>query len=98
MYEQLISFATVIAFIAFSADLIIQIYRVYRRKSSNDISARGTVIRTAGSLIILLKFINVDDPYLITGQIIITATIVTYLLMIVKYRKPERTITDRERG
>ena len=89
MYELLISYATVIAYIAFSTDLVIQILRIYRRKSSNDVSARGTAIRTIGSLVILLKFISVDDIYLIIGQVLFTLTVATYLLMIIKYRGPE---------
>lgn len=87
MLNLLISYATVISYVAFSTDLIFQILKIYRRKSSADISAQGTAFRLIGSTIILLKFITVKDPYLIVGQIVFTLTVATYLIMIAKYRK-----------
>jgi hypothetical protein len=82
-----IDYGTLIAYIAFSTDLTIQIIRVYRRKSSADISWKGTAMRLAGSAVILLKFVGLSDPYLIIGQILFTLAVGSYLFVILRYRK-----------
>lgn len=86
----LINYATLLSYIAFSTDLLLQIARIYRRKSSSDVSWKGIVFRLSGSLIILIKFLTLKDTYLIVGQIIFTLTVVTYLVMAIYYRKPKK--------
>ncbi len=85
-FSTVINYGTLIAYIAFSTDLVMQIAQIYRRKSSADVSWFGTATRLAGSSVILLKFISLKDPYLIVGQIFFTATVATYLFFIIRYR------------
>ena len=85
--DILVDYGTLIAYVAFSTDLVVQIVRVYRRKSSQDISWRGTAMRLTGSSVILLKFISLREPYLVIGQILFTITVATYLAVIIRYRK-----------
>lgn len=90
MFSLLIDYATLISYIAFSLDLISQILRIHKRKSSLDVSLRGTAFRLIASSIILLKFINLRDNFLILGQTLLALTVATYLIMIIIYRKPRK--------
>lgn len=87
LLQLFIDYSALVAYIAFSSDLIAQIARIYKRKSSADVSSRGVVLRLVGSSIILVKLIGIGDPYLTTGQIILTLTAGTYLYFTLRYRK-----------
>lgn len=88
MFSLIVNYATLISYIAFSTDLIVQILRIYKRKSSLDVSYKGTAFRLVGSLVILMKFISLKDNYLILGQILLSITAATYLIVIILYRNP----------
>jgi hypothetical protein len=89
MLSLLVDYATVIYYIAFSADLLFQIIRVYRRKSSLDISWKGTFVRTIGSSVIFIKFLTVGDRSLIVGQSVFLIAVFVYLILVIYYRKPK---------
>lgn len=86
MSSIIVNYATLLAFAAFTGDILLQIRQVWRRKSSYDVSITGIVVRVVGGLIILTKFILLDDAYLILGQALFSATISSYLLLLVYYR------------
>ena len=87
LFQLSIDYSTLVAYVAFSSDLIVQIVRIWKRKSSADVSSKGVVLRLIGSAVILIKLIGVGDPYLIIGQIILTLTVATYLYFTLRYRK-----------
>jgi hypothetical protein len=87
LLEVVINYAALISFFALGIDLVVQISRLYRRKSSQDISLRGITIRTLGTVVILIKFISLDDIYLIIGQATITIALIIYLAEIFYYRR-----------
>ncbi len=83
---ELLDILTVLSYIALNVDIIFQILRIWRTKSSNDISLIGLSIRYVAILIILWKFISLSDLPLIAGQTLITITVTLYLLLAVSYR------------
>ena len=87
MIEWIVNYSTLIAYIAFNIDNLIQIRHIWKRKSSKDISIRGALIRLAAGLIILIKFFTIKDVYLIIGQGIFIATLTTYSILLLTYRK-----------
>ncbi len=88
-FEIFINYATLISYIAFSIDLFIQIRRIFKRKSAKDISWKGTMFRVIGSLVILIKFIGINDIFLIVGQIVFSLAVGTYLFAVIKYRNTQ---------
>ena len=87
MLEWIINYATLIAFLSFLIDNIIQINHIYKRKSSKDISIGGVLMRFAAALILLTKYVSIKDEYLIMGQSLFTITFAIYFILLVKYRK-----------
>lgn len=87
MTDIILNYATIIAYIAFSLDVIFQIRRVYKRKSSLDVSWRGIGIRLIGSSVIFIKFLSVGDRALLIGQSIFVTVVVIYLIMAIYFSK-----------
>jgi hypothetical protein len=76
---------TLLSYIALNIDILFQIKRIYKTKSSRDLSLLGMSIRYAAILIILVKFISISDLPLIIGQALITLTFTTYFVVAVYY-------------
>ena len=87
MLQILIDYALIVAFIALTTDVIIQILHIIKRKSSRDISIKGCIIRSFGALVLLIKFFLLSDVYLVIGQTIFLSVYLTYFLLIIYYRK-----------
>lgn len=87
MLNLAISYASIIAYMAFSIDLLMQIFKIQKNKSSDDVTSWGVGIRLMGSCILLLKFITVNDSYLMVGQGLFSLTILAYLLTVVYFKK-----------
>jgi len=87
MLQIIIDYALIVAFIALTTDVIIQILHIIKRKSSRDISIKGCVIRIFGAVVLLIKFFLLSDSYLVIGQAIFLLVYATYFLLIVHYRK-----------
>ena len=87
MYLQLLDYATLIVYLAFAVDLLIQIFHVYKRKSSLDVSIKGIGIRLVGSTILALKMFTTQDVFLILGQSIFAVIVFGYLVILIHYRK-----------
>jgi len=87
MLQIIIDYALIVAFIALTADIIIQILHITKRKSSKDISIKGCIIRSFGALVLLIKFFLLSDLYLVIGQTIFLLAYITYFSLIIYYRK-----------
>ena len=85
-FDVFINYGTLLAYVAFSIDLGLQIIRIYSRESSDDIEWKGTVVRLMGCLVLLVKFLGVQDPYLIVGQALFTFVVMAYLFAVLHYR------------
>lgn len=82
---NLLDIFTIISYIALNVDIVFQIHRVYKTKSSRDLSLIGLSIRYVAILIILIKFISLDDLPLIIGQGLIAVTFTTYFIFAFYY-------------
>ena len=87
MFQIIIDYALIVAFIALTADIIIQILHITKRKSSRDISIKGCIIRSFGAFVLLIKFFLLSDTYLVIGQTIFLLVYITYFSLIIYYRK-----------
>ena len=76
---------TILSYIALNIDILFQIGRIYKTKSSRDLSLVGMSIRYAAIFIILIKFVTISDLPLIIGQGLIVVTYTTYLALAVYY-------------
>ena len=87
MLGWIVNYITLIAYTSFIIDNLIQIKHIWKRKSSKDVSIRGASIRLIAGLILLIKFLTIKDIYLIMGQGLFIATLTTYFILLLKYRK-----------
>ena len=87
MIELIINYATAIAFIALTIDIILQIRKLIRRKSSRDISLKGCAIRLVAIMLLEAKFIALNDFWLIVGQGLFNVLFITYFVLILNYQK-----------
>lgn len=76
---------TLISYIALNVDILFQIRRIHKTKSSKDLSLLGMTIRYIAIIIILIKFINLSDTALIIGQGLIVLTFTTYFTLAIMY-------------
>ncbi len=81
----LLDFLTLLSYIALNVDIVFQTRRIYRTKSSRDLSLFGMSVRYAAILIILFKFISLSDLPLIIGQGLIVLTFTTYFALALYY-------------
>ena len=72
---------TLISYIALNVDMVFQIVRIYRTKSSADLSLVGLTIRYLATFLILAKFVSLHDLPLMVGQGLILATFTVYLAL-----------------
>jgi uncharacterized RDD family membrane protein YckC len=88
----LLDLLTLLSYVALNVDIMFQLRRIYRTKSSRDLSLFGMSVRYAAILIILFKFISLSDVPLILGQGLIVLTFTTYFALALYYfahRNPE---------
>ncbi len=76
---------TLFSYIALNVDILLQIKRIYRTKSSRDLSLFGMTIRYVAIVIIFIKFISLSSWSLIVGQGLIAITFTAYLVLAVSY-------------
>ena len=86
MQTLIINYGTLVAFSAYALDLLFQIRRVWRRKSSADISLWGFTARIMAAFILFGKYISLSDKYLVFGQTIVVILSGIYFILIVRYR------------
>ncbi len=87
MMEMILDYATVVAFIALTIDILFQITRIIKRKSSRDISINGCIIRLIAVFVLQIKFVILDDSWLIFGQALFNIFYLAYFILVIKYRK-----------
>ncbi|RJO59970.1 PQ-loop repeat-containing protein [candidate division WS5 bacterium] len=96
MFNLFISYASILAYIAFSVDLLMQILKIHKRKSSDDVSPWGVGTRLVGSTALFVKFFTVQDPFLIIGQGLFSLTILAYLLTVVYFKSKDAALETAE--
>ena len=82
---NLLDILTVLSYVALNIDILLQISRIYKTKSSKDLSLLGMSIRYLAILIVLIKFVSLSDVSLIIGQALITLTFTVYFVLAVVY-------------
>jgi len=81
----LLNLLTLLSYIALNVDILFQIGRIYRTKSSRDLSLFGMSVRYTAIFIILVKFVSLSDLPLIVGQGVIVITYTTYFALALYY-------------
>jgi uncharacterized protein with PQ loop repeat len=76
---------TILSYLALNIDIILQIKRIYKTKSSEDLSLSGMTIRYVAILVILIKFVSLSDMPLMIGQGIIAVTFTIYFVLAMLY-------------
>lgn len=84
---NLLDFATIVSYVALNVDLLLEIAKIRKNKSSRDVSLPGLSIRYAAVLIIFIKFASLSDVPLIIGQGCIALSMTLYLIFVFKYAK-----------
>ena len=87
MIDLIVNYGTIIAFIAFTTDNIIQSSRVLKLKRSDDVSIRGETIRVIAVVLLFIKFLTTTDMYLIIGQGVFGISLLIYYGLLIKYHK-----------
>lgn len=62
-----LNLATTFSLTALNVDIVLQNIRVFRRKSSQDISLPGVIVRYVAIFIILFKYLSLSDWVLCLG-------------------------------
>ena len=83
-FELLIDYATLLAFAAFTIELLIKIIYLWRHGDAHDISATSMLIRILAISILTVKFIALQDPWLIIGQSVLLVVILFYAVMVLR--------------
>jgi len=78
---------TTISLIAINIDVLLQNIKVYKRKSSLDVSLLGTFIRYTAIIILLAKYLALQDGVLVVGQLVILVNVGVYTALVFRYRK-----------
>lgn len=85
MAVEILDILTLISLVAINVDILFQIRRIYKNKSSRDLSITGLTIRDIAIIILLIKFISISDTVLIIGQALIALTLTAYLVLAIIY-------------
>lgn len=76
---------TLISYVALNIDVVLQIKRIHKTRSSKDLSLLGMTIRGIAIGIILIKFISLKSTPLIIGQGLIALTFAIYYILAFSY-------------
>lgn|GEM_PF-6396351 len=87
MTESILNVLTIIAFGFFTIENLMQLYHIYKRKSSLDISIVSLYLRIVGINVIFMKLLFVGDIFLIIGQFSLAIISFVYLGTVLYYRK-----------
>jgi len=82
---SLLDVLTLLSFIGLNVDILFQTRRVYKTKSSKDLSLIGLSVRYLAIIVILIKYVNVGDTTLLIGQSLILLTFTIYFMLVVSY-------------
>ncbi len=84
---HILDIATIVALMALNIDIFLQNQKVYRRKSSKDISLPGLSVRYIAIFIILTKYVAINDKVLVFGQSLIALNVMVYIVLVYRYRR-----------
>lgn len=87
---NILDWLTLLSYLALNIDIVLQIRRIYRTKSSEDLSLLGMTIRYVAILIIVIKFAAIGDAALIIGQGIAVVTFGTYFGLALRYGRRKK--------
>lgn len=93
----LLDWLTLLSYVALNVDVILETRRIYRTKSSNDLSLFGMLIRYIAIIIVLIKFVSLHDPSLVIGQALIAFTFTLYLALAVVYFRHRKPVNKRKK-
>jgi len=82
---NILDFLTLASYVALNTDIVLQIRKIYKTKSSRDLSLVGLSVRYTAILVILIKFVETKEFTLIAGQSLLVLTFTTYLILAVYY-------------
>ena len=89
---HLLDILTLLSYFALNIDILLQVKRIYKTKSSEDLSLLGMTIRYLAILIVLIKFISLSDISLIIGQGLIALTFTFYFVLAASYYKNRKKL------
>jgi len=84
---QFIDTIALLAWAALTIDILLQIFRIHKTKSSKDVSIKGSLLRLTSAFVILIKFISIQDTILIIGHSVFMTALITYFVMLNYYKK-----------
>jgi uncharacterized protein with PQ loop repeat len=87
---NLLDWATLLSYVALNFDILLEIKKVHKTKSSKDLSLTGMTIRLLALIILVIKFISLKDLSLIVGQGLMALTFTVYLLLALSYARHRR--------
>lgn len=82
---SILDWLTLFSYIALTTDIVFQAKRIYKTKSSSDLSLFGMSIRYTAILILLVKFVSLSDLPLVFGQALIVLAFTAYFVLAVIY-------------
>ena len=90
MVDIIVNYGALIAYLAFTIEILLQIKRILDRKSSEDISVASCVIRLLAGIMLFVKMIFTRDTYLILGQGVssIMFFVLVFLVIYFRLKKP----------
>jgi len=80
-------FLASIALIFFIVDAIAQLLKLYKAKSSEEISMVGLAVRVTGMSFFVLRFGVIGDQVLFFGQSVFLLIMLAYGVLVIRYRK-----------
>ncbi len=89
--EIFINYATLVAFVGYSSGLAVQIRKLIKRKSSEDISMWEISLRYISGILLLIKVISLRDMFLIGGQGAFSLLFSVHVFLVIKYRSIARS-------
>ncbi len=89
--ETTIAVGTALAFLAFIIGQVVQTRRIWKRRTSNDISLIEVGLRLGASILLLIKFCLVNDGALIAGQVALLVVMGINTAVIIRFRNGHRS-------
>ncbi len=83
---SIIDYSLIIAYMAIITDISLQISRIWKHRSAQEISILGTTVRLLATMVFLTKYVMIQDIYLTVGQAIFMVLLGSYLFSIIKFR------------
>lgn len=84
---QFENFALALGYGLFYVDLVFQIRRLLKTRSSRDVSAQGVAMRLAAAILFQLKYFSVHDVPLIVGGLVYTTLVAAYAMLAFRFRR-----------